>query len=136
MSEITKQLSTKLERIPLSFRVISAVLFGSRARGSETPLSDVDILVVAEGINPKFHRRSPEIAQIKRYFPKISLDILLFTPEEVISNFKNHNPLFLDIAAEGIILIDRDNFISISSHYSGRFMVTIRGIYSGRYRNR
>ena len=125
MSEITKQLSTKLERIPLSFRVISAVLFGSRARGSETPLSDVDILVVAEGINPKFHRRSPEIAQIKRYFPKISLDILLFTPEEVISNFKNHNPLFLDIAAEGIILIDRDNFISISSHYSGRFMVTI-----------
>jgi len=125
MSEITKQISTKLGEIPLSFRVIGAVLFGSRARGSETPLSDVDILVVAEGINPKFHRRSHEIAQIKRYFPEISLDILLFTPEEVISNFKNHNPLFLDITVEGIILIDRDNFISISSHYSGRFMVTI-----------
>ncbi|HHV81532.1 TPA: HEPN domain-containing protein [bacterium] len=112
MSEIAKQISSKLEKIPLPFKVISAVLFGSRARGAETPLSDVDILVVAEGINPKFHRRSSEIAQIKRHFPGISLDILLFTTEEVISNFKNHNPLFLDIVAEGIILIDRDNFIS------------------------
>jgi hypothetical protein len=36
-------------------------------------------------------------------FPKIPLDVLLLTQEEVVSNFRNHNPLFLDIAEEGFL---------------------------------
>jgi len=33
------------------------------------------------------------------------------TPQEVESNFRNHNPLFLDIAAEGIVLIDAHGWL-------------------------
>ncbi|MDW7999137.1 MAG: hypothetical protein RMI30_06795 [Thermodesulfovibrio sp.] len=41
----------------------------------------------------------------------IPVDILLLTPEECISNFKSHNPLFLDISTEGVIVIDEDSFL-------------------------
>ncbi len=38
--------------------------------------------------------------------PDFAVDILLLTPDEAHHNFLNHNPLFLDIAEEGIILFD------------------------------
>lgn len=34
------------------------------------------------------------------------------TPEETISNFRNHNPLFLDIAVDGVIIIDNGKFLN------------------------
>jgi hypothetical protein len=40
----------------------------------------------------------------------LPLDLLLLTKGEVISNFENHNPLFLDIAAEGVVIFDEDSF--------------------------
>lgn len=95
----------------LTVDIMAALLFGSWAQGTETPDSDVDLLVVASNINPKRHRRGMEIANIKQCLPTLSLDILLYTKEEVISNFRNHNPLFLDIAEEGIIILDGENFL-------------------------
>jgi HEPN domain-containing protein/predicted nucleotidyltransferase len=86
--------------------VVGAVVFGSRARGTATVSSDIDLLVVCDGIHAKPHRRGEEIAAIKKHLPGLVADILLLTPQEVESNFRNHNPLFLDIAAEGIILMD------------------------------
>ena len=86
--------------------VVGAVLFGSTVKGTATASSDVDFLVVCHGLAPKRHRRGPESAEIKRQLPRVPLDILLLTPQEVESNFRNHNPLFLDIAAEGIVLVD------------------------------
>jgi len=94
------------------FSVTSAVLFGSVARETQTKNSDADLLVVAEGLNARRNRRGARAAQIKSLFPKIPLDILLLTREEVISNFRNHNPLFLDIAVEGLILLDPEDFLS------------------------
>lgn len=97
------------ERPPVN--IMAALLFGSWAQRAETPDSDVDLLVVASNINPKRHRRGMEIADIKKCLPALSLDILLYTKEEVISNFRNHNPLFLDIAEEGIIILDGEHFL-------------------------
>ncbi len=93
------------------FKIKGMIAFGSRVKRMATPDSDFDILIVAEGINPKRHRRGKEIMQIKRCLPPKPFDLLLFTPGEVISNFRNHNPLFLDIAEEGIILIDKDGLL-------------------------
>jgi HEPN domain-containing protein/predicted nucleotidyltransferase len=107
---IKRGLRTKgRERPPVN--IMAALLFGSWAQGTETPDSDVDLLVVASNINPKRHRRGMEIAYIKKCLPALSLDILLYTKGEVISNFRNHNPLFLDIAEEGIIILDDENFL-------------------------
>jgi HEPN domain-containing protein len=49
---------------------------------------------------------------LKRSLPGKPLDLLLLSPKEVISNFTNHNPLFLDIAEDGIIIKDKENFLS------------------------
>ena len=68
-------------------------------------------MIVADNINPKRQRRGFEIAQIKSRFSGVPIDILLMTPEETSSNFRNHNPLFLDIAVEGIIFADNENFL-------------------------
>lgn len=97
------------ESVP--FDIVAALLFGSWAEGTETLDSDIDFLVVADGINPKRHRRGAEIAHIKHCLPGLSLDILLLTEQEVLSNFRNHNPLFLDIAEEGIIILDKENLL-------------------------
>ncbi len=110
---IRKTLDTKARGL-LSFDIKAALLFGSRSRGSEENNSDIDLLIVADDINPKRHRRGAEIASIKRIFTELSLDILLLTENETLSNFRNHNPLFLDIAEEGIIIADDQDFLKQS----------------------
>jgi len=107
---IRNSLNTKTKKA-LPFNIKAVLLFGSTARGIKAPDSDLDLLVIADGINAKRHRRGMEIASIKRSFPEFSLDILLLTESEVLSNFRNHNPLFLDIAEEGIIILDYENFL-------------------------
>ena len=93
------------------FTITGAIVFGSVARGVQSKDSDADLLAVAESLHPKRNRRGGQIAQIKSMFPKIPLDVLLLTQEEVVSNFRNHNPLFLDIAEDGIIILDKDDFL-------------------------
>lgn len=108
--KIKEIITKRLESSPLS--VISAVIYGSCAREEQSERSDIDILLISDGLNPKRHRRGKEIALIKGHlFFGYPLDILLLTPEECISNFRNHNPLFLDIASEGIVLKDTNDFI-------------------------
>ncbi len=104
--EITKKLATS----PIA--IISVAIYGSWAKRGQTEDSDLDILMISDEINPKKHKRGKEIAQIKGCLSiGLPLDILLLTTGECISNFRNHNPLFLDIAWEGIILIDKNDFL-------------------------
>jgi|GEM_PF-347890 len=110
-TEIITTIKTALESNRFPFTVSGAVLFGSLARGSFSRDSDIDILVVAENINPRLHRRKKEMMTIKRSLPGKAVDVLLLSPKEVISNFTNHNPLFLDIAEDGIIVKDEKNFL-------------------------
>lgn len=110
LKDIAKMIADELKAIPME--IIASAIYGSWAKGLQTDDSDIDILIIANNINPKRHRRGKEIAQIKQYLSiNLPMDILLLTPQECISNFKNHNPLFLDIAVEGIILIDKDGFL-------------------------
>jgi len=109
--EICFDLARVLETARFPFALCGALIFGSMVRRSSNADSDIDLMVVAKGINPKFHRRGDEIFLIKKSLPFLPLDILLFTPDEARNNFENHNPLFLDIAEDGIILFDHNNFL-------------------------
>jgi predicted nucleotidyltransferase len=88
-------------------KIISLAIFGSTARRASHADSDVDLLVVAEGIAKKRIQRIPDIVKIKRElnlgFP---LDILLVSKNECQLNFRNHNPLYLDIALDAEIIYD------------------------------
>ena len=108
--DIKNSIALRLNSLP--FRIKASILYGSFARGNFTPDSDIDILFVSDEVNPKKHRRGEEIARIKECLSSgHPLDILLLTSNECRSNFKNHNPLFLDIAWEGMILLDENNFL-------------------------
>jgi len=125
--DIFDEIKIAMENVTLPFNVLGAVAFGSRVKDRATPYSDFDLLIVADGINPRRHRRGEEILLIKRCLPSVPFDIILLSSEEVISNFKNHNPLFLDIAEEGIVILDKNNLLS-SMISETRDYIKARGI--------
>ena len=87
----------------LSDRFIGLVLFGSRARGDHSGLSDWDLLLVAEGLPERvFARHCFLVAALP---PKLrgSVSIIARTPAEFAVQ---KSPLFLDIATDGQILHD------------------------------
>ena len=104
---------TLIESLKLSpIKIMAAAIYGSWARGAQTKNSDVDILIISNEVNPKRQRRGKEISLFKEsLYIGQPVDVLLLTETECVSNFRNHNPLFLDIAWEGIILIDNNDFL-------------------------
>lgn len=95
-----------------SINIKAAVLYGSCARNTHKSDSDIDLLLISDEINIKRHKRGKEVASIKQSLSMgLPFDILLLTSDESASNFRNHNPLFLDIASEGVILLDEYNFL-------------------------
>ncbi len=104
--EIPKQIAASL-RAGLGDRLVAVILFGSRARGEASASSDWDMLVIAEGLPKKaFERRALlKLSLPPRYRGAIS--VLAKTPEE----FEAHLPsLYLDIALDGQVLYDRQNY--------------------------
>jgi predicted nucleotidyltransferase len=74
---------TMVERITKQFRPLRIVLFGSRARGQATALSDVDLLVVLPEVANKRHA-AVEIRRVLGDLP-VCKDIVVTTPEEIAS---------------------------------------------------
>ena len=109
-TDIKEKITEKL--INMSFEIKAVVLYGSYARKTHEEDSDIDILIVSDQVNPKRHRRGKEITIIKGSIAlRLPLDILLLTSTECLLNFRNCNLLFLDIAWEGIVLLDEDDFL-------------------------
>jgi predicted nucleotidyltransferase len=72
---------TMVDRIVESFHPVRIVLFGSRARGTETPDSDVDLLVVLQDVTDK-RRTAVEIRRVLSDMP-VCKDIVVTTPDEI-----------------------------------------------------
>lgn len=101
-------------------KLTSIAVFGSIARGEAKTDSDIDMLIVVEGLPEDIGERVKEVSSIKirlkeyesywEYYregkPRLISEVIL-TPEEV----SKHPPILLDIAYEGIILYDKDRFL-------------------------
>jgi len=102
-------------RAQLGARLRAIVLFGSRARGDARPDSDIDLLVVADGL-----ARDPisRITELRRPLTGLvsalpgSLGLVARTPSEIASNL---SPLLLDVCAEGICLFGDEYFEPLRS---------------------
>jgi len=101
--------------------LVSMCLYGSVARGSFDEGSDIDVLLVVSNLPPEIDLRIARVTDLKmeikkteiymmlksRRLPTLISDVIL-TPEEVSS----HPPILLDIVEDGLILYDKDFFLS------------------------
>ena len=111
---IAQQIREKLGKLS-GIEIVSLAIFGSTARQENDADSDVDRLVVVEGIAEKRIQRIPDIVRINRQLDLgIPLDILLVSKDECQSNFRNHNPLYLDITLDAEIIYDDNGFLKDS----------------------
>ena len=72
---------TMVDRIVESFHPVRIVLFGSRARGTDTPDSDIDLLVVLQDVADK-RRTAVEIRRVLSDM-LVCKDIVVTTPDEI-----------------------------------------------------
>lgn len=100
-------------------RLISIVLFGSLARGDVHKYSDIDLLVIAEGVPKEYGERVklliPIIDKVAPYRIELwrkrgiypDIDIILL---DRVEGDINH-PFYLDLVTDAIIVYDRDRYI-------------------------
>jgi HEPN domain-containing protein/predicted nucleotidyltransferase len=111
VQNISRQIREKVENLS-DIKIVSLAIFGSTARYENNMDSDIDILVVAEDIAKKRIHRIPDMVRIERELDLESpVDVLLVSKNECQSNFRNHNPLYLDIAFDAEIIYDDTGFL-------------------------
>lgn len=109
-------------------RLIALAVFGSWARGTATPDSDLDLLVVAEPLPPSRMKRVREFRPVtdatrparaavwSDQGVEIELSPVFKTPQELAAG----SPLYLDMTLWLAVLVDRDEILA-------RFLEGLRG---------
>ena len=112
----------------LGERLVSAVLFGSRARGDDRPESDWDLLVLAEGLPENPFDRSLFLKRIVPPECRGAISFLAKSPKEFEAGLAS---VYLDVALDGRILFD-------SSGYAAGRLRSLRRLIeeAGLYRER
>lgn len=99
------EFSTLIDRIVAVTRPERVVLFGSRARGDAEAHSDVDLLVVADSIRPRYERAIPIYRAISDL--PFELDVLVYTPTEVLEWTGVDQAFVTTALREGRVLYER-----------------------------
>ncbi len=96
----------------LAHQLVSIVLFGSVARRQARPTSDIDLVLVADGLPRRLaDRRRPfleswERARATSTLPFVQWNLVTKSPTEA----RIRSPLYLDIVEDGILILDRGRF--------------------------
>ncbi len=100
-------------------RLVSLVVFGSMGRGTPRPDSDLDVLIVAEGLPNGRVARAADFAAVERALaPRLAAarrggfttecSPVFKTPTEALAG----SPLFLDMIDDAKVLYDRERFFA------------------------
>ena len=81
-------------------------LFGSRARGNAGPESDIDLLITVPDVWLASHDRWTTLSELRRRLAMadVSLDLLLFSEEEVAERRHWHSHVIGRAYREGVLL--------------------------------
>lgn len=98
-------------------RLVSVVVFGSVARGTQRFDSDFDVLIVAEGLPSGRIKRINEFSVVEEKLEPLiknlreeGINTFLSVIIRSIEEIQKGTPLLLDMVEDSKILFDRDNF--------------------------
>src|SRR5579863_6307272 len=94
-----------VRKIVLTYKPDRVLLFGSYARGTQTPFSDIDLLVVKDTAQPRI-RRGNEIRQLF-YGNLLSVDLMVYTNQELEDELMEKNSFLYSIAQSWIEVYNR-----------------------------
>lgn len=92
---------TYVERLSRRHRVLAAAVVGSVARGDFNVWSDVDVVVVAEGLP----ERAPDRGLLLTADAPGGVQPVGFTPEELAEALRRGNPLAREAVGAGVLLL-------------------------------
>lgn len=96
IDEIVHEIVTK-------YRPKKVILFGSAARGEETEDSDIDLLIIKDGLEQTSRiDRHREVAKLYRH--TMASDILVYTPYEIKKRLYLGDPFIKTVFSEGKVL--------------------------------
>jgi len=89
------------QRIARDFRPERVILFGSHARGTATPDSDVDLLVIGPFEGTGFRHSLKILNQLDLRLP---IDLVAYRPEDVQRRYIEGDPLIREALDHGKLL--------------------------------
>ncbi len=109
------------------FKPVCIILYGSRAKGTFTDKSDVDIIVISNNFNQDFLLRIKSL--IDANTTTLPIEPLGYTEAEFENMFESCRLTALDAVHEGIALFGEDYFNSLKNKLS---KLEEKGIYKGK----
>ncbi len=106
---VTEELLQEMtEKIVREINPRKVVLFGSHARGTAGPDSDLDFLIIEDGPFNAQRSRRAEMTRLWMLFPdvRISIDFLVYSPEEVTKWESSRNHVIHHAMNDGRVLYE------------------------------
>lgn len=100
--------------------LLSAVVFGSVARGEETSASDIDILIIGKDLPESLSDRMDRLAKVlvqldetqtSKKMRKKNINTWIQFHALNSDEAKLHRPIYLDMVEDGVIIFDKNKFI-------------------------
>lgn len=101
--KLQKQIEKLIGKVVSRYNPERIILFGSAAKGQFKKGSDLDLLIIKEGVGHL--RRSERYYQVSKVLDhELPLDILVYTPSEIKKRLYLGDPFIKKILKEGKVL--------------------------------
>jgi predicted nucleotidyltransferase len=102
---LQEELSRIMEVLIREYQPEKLILFGSAAQGEIHPWSDLDLVVIKKTEKPLLERIEEVLRMVR---PKVGLDVLVYTPEELEALVDERRAFVLDeIIYKGAVAYER-----------------------------